>query len=188
MAASRLVRLVICGAPGSGKGTIAAWMVRDFDLKSLAAGDLLRAQIAAQTGKQVASGSVMRLRLKRLNCPPADAGKEAKQFTDKGQLVPDDLVTKLVFNELAGQFRTCNWLLDGYPRNLAQAESLTRNFALSKVIDLNVPHEEIINRIKGRLIHPQSGRVYNTDYSPPKVAGKDDETGEPLVQRDESHL
>lgn len=115
-----------------------------------------------------------------------DLGQEAKRFTDKGHLVPNELVTKLVFSELNGEkLKNSHWLLDGFPRNLNQAQSLSKLCTLSKVIDLHVPFEEIINRIKGRLIHAKSGRVYNTDYSPPKVAGKDDITGEDLIKRDD---
>lgn len=126
--------------------------------------------------------STLNLVLIAVNLVP---GIKARTFIQQGKLVPDDLVTKLVFAELNGQFKKDNWLLDGYPRNLAQAELLTKLVTLTKVIDLHVPHEEIINRIKGRLIHPGSGRVYNVDYSPPKVEGKDDLTGEDLVQRED---
>lgn len=96
--------------------------------------------------------------------------------------MPDDLVTRLVFEEL-GTHSSTHWLIDGFPRNKRQAESLDQFCDVSAVIDLLVPHEEIIGRIKGRLIHESSGRVYNTQYKPPVNAGKDDVTGEPLVQR-----
>ncbi|KAI1297654.1 GTP:AMP phosphotransferase AK3, mitochondrial [Halotydeus destructor] len=161
VSASKVLKFVISGAPGSGKGTISAWLVRDFGLQHLAAGDLLRAQMAAKTAE----------------------GVEAKKFIEKGQLVPDDLVGKLVFNELSQLNHS--WLLDGYPRNHSQAKALLERTNVTKLIDLQVPHEEIVNRIKGRWIHAQSGRVYNTDFSPPKKAGLDDITGEPLVQRDD---
>jgi nucleoside-triphosphate--adenylate kinase len=164
MMASKTFRFLISGAPGSGKGTISAWMVRDFPLKHLAAGDLLREQIRSDTAE----------------------GQEAKQYIEKGHLVPNELVTKLVLKSLSGkELKNSNWLLDGYPRNLNQAKALSEFCTLNKVIDLHVPFEEIINRIKGRLIHPQSGRVYNIDFSPPKVPFKDDETGEALIQRDD---
>lgn len=115
-----------------------------------------------------------------------DDGKVAKTFTECGKLVPDELVTRLVFNELNGRpLNSSSWLLDGFPRNLQQARSLADLVALSKVIDLHVPHDEIIGRVKGRLIHEPSGRVYNSDYSPPATPMTDDVTGEPLVQRDD---
>lgn len=104
------------------------------------------------------------------------------QYISKGQLVPNELVTRLVFDELNKNVGS-HWLIDGFPRNVDQAKSLDQFCKLTAVIDLLVPHEEIINRIKGRLIHEVSGRVYNTEYKPPKQAGKDDVTGEPLVQR-----
>lgn len=155
-------RFVINGAPGSGKGTISSWITRDFPLKYTAAGDLLRNQISAKT---------------------AD-GIKASQFITKGSLVPDELVTKLVLNELTN-FDGHHWLLDGFPRTLVQAISLDSQIKLTKLIDINVPHEEIINRVKGRLIHQKSGRVYNTHFNPPKVANKDDITGEDLIQRED---
>lgn len=155
-------RFVINGAPGSGKGTISAWITRDFPLKYTAAGDLLRNQISAKT---------------------AD-GVKASEFIAKGSLVPDDLVTRLVLSELS-KFDGHHWLLDGFPRTLVQAVSLDSQIKLTKVIDINVSHEEIISRVKGRLIHQKSGRVYNTDFNPPKVPFKDDVTGEDLIQRED---
>ena len=97
--------------------------------------------------------------------------------------MPDELITRLVLKEL--KTIETNWLLDGYPRTLTQAKSLASCIQVTQVIDLHVPHEEILNRIKGRWIHLPSGRVYNTVFKPPKVAGKDDVTGEDLVQRED---
>ncbi|KAI1297655.1 GTP:AMP phosphotransferase AK3, mitochondrial [Halotydeus destructor] len=158
---SKLYKFVISGAPGCGKGTISSWLVRDFGLKHLSSGDLLRAQVSAQTAE----------------------GIEAKEYMDKGEQVPDNLVGKLVFNELRKLNQS--WILDGYPRSLNQAIALLEITDITTLIDLQVPYEEIFNRIKGRWIHAPSGRVYNDDFSPPKVPGLDDITGEPLVKRDD---
>lgn len=113
-----------------------------------------------------------------------DEGQEAAAFISKGKLVPDDLISKLMLKELR-QVNDKSWLVDGYPRTLKQAEHLSKFCSVDHVIDIIVPFDEIINRVKGRLIHPKSGRVYNTDYNPPKVPGKDDVTGEDLVQRED---
>lgn len=109
-------------------------------------------------------------------------GIEASHFISRGQLVPNELVTRLVFDEL-NRHKSDNWLIDGFPRNEQQAVSLDEFCDLTAVIDLLVPHEEIIGRISGRLIHEASGRVYNTQFKPPLTPGKDDVTGEPLVKR-----
>merc|ERR1719365_191257 len=111
-------------------------------------------------------------------------GLEAKQFIDKGDLVPDETMVGLMstsLKELAGQ----PWLLDGFPRTKPQAEALQEQTPVNVVINLDVPFDTIIDRIKDRWIHPGSGRVYNLIFNPPKVPGIDDETGEPLVQRDD---
>ena len=157
-----LLRFVITGAPGSGKGTICSWMVRDFGFKHLSAGDLLRSHIKSKT-KQ---------------------GLQASSFISKGKLVPDQLITSLMFQEMSSSlYSKSNLLLDGFPRTIQQAKSLDSFTPVSSVLDIKVPHEEIIKRIAGRLIHERSGRVYNLEYAPPRVPGKDDETGEDLVQR-----
>ena len=109
-------------------------------------------------------------------------GQEAAGYISRGQLVPDDLVTRLVLNEL-DNIKDSDWLIDGFPRTVTQAKSLDQVSRINAVIDLFVPHEEIISRIAGRWIHAKSGRVYNTDYKPPIKAGFDDVTGEPLTQR-----
>lgn len=153
-------RFIINGAPGSGKGTISSWITRDFPIKHTSAGDLLRNQIANAT----------------------DDGIKASQFISKGSLVPDDLVTKLMLNEFC-KLNNNHLLIDGFPRTLQQAKSLDEALKVTKVLDINVSHEEIIKRISGRLIHQKSGRVYNTHFNPPKVPGKDDITGEELITR-----
>jgi len=158
--ASRL-RLLILGAPGSGKGTISSRIVNEFKLKHLSSGDVLRDNINRKT----------------------EIGAKVKQLVATGKFVPDDLITKIVLNEL-NQLTYSSWLLDGFPRTLTQAKKLDdAKLGLDRVINLNVPFEVIINRLKHRWVHPASGRVYNLEFNPPKVAGKDDVTGEALVQR-----
>jgi len=153
---------LIIGAPGSGKGTISNWIVRDFGLTHVSSGDLLRAHMRDGT----------------------DLGKEAKAFIDKGDLVPDSVMVGLIASELK-KLGEQPWLLDGFPRTQPQAEALQKETPVNVVVNLDVPFDTIIDRIKDRWIHPGSGRVYNLIFNPPKVAGKDDETGEDLIQRDD---
>jgi len=153
---------LIIGAPGSGKGTISNWIVRDFGLTHVSSGDLLRAQMRDGT----------------------PLGKEAKSFIDKGDLVPDNVIVGLIASELK-KLGDTPWLLDGFPRTQPQAEALQAETPVNVVVNLDVPFDTIIDRIKDRWIHPGSGRVYNLIFNPPKVAGKDDETGEDLIQRDD---
>ncbi|XP_020917707.1 GTP:AMP phosphotransferase AK3, mitochondrial [Exaiptasia diaphana] len=149
------------GPPGSGKGTVSERIVRDFGLDHLSSGDLLRSHIQNNT----------------------DIGKEAKKYIDKGHLVPDNLMVDLALKEL--EQRKSGWLLDGFPRTVSQAEVLSQNQTIDIVVNLDVPFETIIERIKQRWIHFASGRVYNLEFNPPKVPGKDDITGEPLIQRED---
>jgi len=153
---------LIIGAPGSGKGTISNWIVRDFGLTHVSSGDLLRAHMRDGT----------------------PLGKEAKSFIEKGDLVPDSVMVGLIASELK-KLGEASWLLDGFPRTQPQAEALQAETPVNVVINLEVPFDTIIDRIKDRWIHPGSGRVYNLIFNPPKVAGKDDETGEDLIQRDD---
>jgi len=153
---------LIIGAPGSGKGTISNWIVRDFGLLHVSSGDLLRAQMRDGT----------------------ELGLAAKSYIDKGDLVPDSVMVGLISSELK-KLGEKPWLLDGFPRTQAQAEALQKETPVNVVVNLCVPFETIIERVKDRWIHPGSGRVYNLVFNPPKVAGKDDETGEDLVQRDD---
>ncbi|XP_046450676.1 GTP:AMP phosphotransferase AK3, mitochondrial-like [Daphnia pulex] len=159
---SPIFRAIILGAPASGKGTISSRIVRDFKLKHLSGGDLLRSQIGAKT----------------------EVGLMAKTFMDKGSLVPDDVMSALIINELA-LLKQHSWLLDGFPRTLKQAETLNQKEHVDVVISLDVPEEEIVQRVAGRWTHIASGRVYNTEFNPPKVPGIDDVTGEKLIQRDD---
>jgi len=155
-------RLVILGAPGSGKGTIASRIVKSYGMPHIVVGDLLRQHIQRKS----------------------EESKTIKEHIDKGILLPDELVLKFLIDELEKN-REKGFLLDGYPRTLNQTEMLHRQMKVDHVIALNVPADEIINRLKDRWVHLPSGRVYNLLWSPPKVSGKDDETGEPLSQRED---
>ena len=159
---SKILHALILGPPGSGKGTIASRIVETFHLNHLSSGDLFRAQISKRT----------------------DIGLSAKKFIDKGTLVPDDVTVKLVLNELRA-LSNHSWLLDGFPRTIRQAESLTQCEQLDTVIHLDVPFQTIIDRIKERWVHLPSGRIYHNTFNPPQSPGKDDVTGEALVQRED---
>ncbi|CAG0905366.1 unnamed protein product [Cyprideis torosa] len=153
-------RALILGAPGSGKGTIASRILRDFGLQHISSGDVLRKHIADET----------------------NLGRQVKAFMEQGQLVPDEIVTGLILDEVS-KIRHESWLLDGFPRTIPQAISLSKMADLSLVINLNVPFEEIVSRLTSRWIHPGSGRIYNLDFNPPKQPGLDDVTGEKLLRR-----
>ncbi|XP_075145416.1 adenylate kinase 3 [Haematobia irritans] len=157
----KLFRAVILGAPASGKGTISKRIVDKFGFDHISPGDILRLNVKNNTA----------------------LGKQAKVYIDKGKLVPDDLIIKCVMSRLQ-ESADKSWMLDGFPRTRVQAERLAV-VDLDAVINLEVPHEVIIDRVKGRWIHLASGRVYNIGFNEPKVPGKDDITGEDLVQRDD---
>lgn len=156
---------LIMGPPGGGKGTISKKILRDFpQFVHVSTGDELRAQVRAGT----------------------PVGAEAKGYMDAGQLVPDELMLRLVLAAIEAKVPADGWLLlDGYPRTVPQATELAKEVPVDMAINLNVPNATIIERISNRWMHPGSGRVYAYDYNPPKVEGLDDETGEPLVQRDD---
>ncbi|KAK0069848.1 GTP:AMP phosphotransferase AK3, mitochondrial-like [Biomphalaria glabrata] len=160
--ATKLLRAIIMGAPGSGKGTISSRIVHDFGVKHISSGDLLRKQIQDKTAN----------------------GMAAKRYIDVGELVPDNVMLTMILNEL-NHLQNHNWLLDGFPRTVEQAKALIRSQPIDIVINLRVPFEVIIDRIKGRWTHLPSGRIYHTEFNPPKKTGLDDVTGEPLVQRDD---
>ncbi|KAK5638107.1 hypothetical protein RI129_012402 [Pyrocoelia pectoralis] len=159
--AHNIFKAVILGAPASGKGTISSRIINKFNFEHISVGDRLRLQIKNNT----------------------KLGVEAKRYVENGNLLPDSLMTKFVNNEL--KHANKNWLLDGFPRTLPQAHSLWESHKLDIVINLNVPFDVIIDRAKGRWIHLSSGRAYNLDFNAPKVFGKDDVTGEPLIQRED---
>ena len=156
-----LFNMVIFGAPGSGKGTISKKIVKDFKFNHISTGDILRQNVLA--GSKI--------------------GLAAKSLMESGQLVPDQLVLDM----LVDHAKSCpgNLLLDGYPRTIVQAQSLQAHINIDCVVALDIPHQTIIDRLSGRWIHPQSGRTYAYDYNPPKILGKDDITGEPLIQRED---
>jgi adenylate kinase len=155
---------MLLGAPGAGKGTQAAFLTSHFDIPQISTGDMLRASIRAG----------------------APLGLEAKGYMDAGHLVPDDLIIRMVKVRISEADCHNGFLLDGFPRTLAQAEALaSAGIALDAVIEIDVPFDVIIERMAGRRVHPASGRTYHLVYNPPKVDGKDDETGEDLIQRDD---
>jgi nucleoside-triphosphate--adenylate kinase len=162
---SKNVFIVIMGPPGSGKGTISERIVRDFNLLYLASGDVLRSHINNNT----------------------EFGAKIKPIVASGKLVPSSLLTPMIEAEIAKLKSTgdTGFLLDGFPRSVDQAESLQKTHPPDLAIQLDVPFETIINRIKSRWIHMPSGRVYNLDYNPPKVSGKDDVSGDTLTQRED---
>ncbi|CAJ1070876.1 GTP:AMP phosphotransferase AK3%2C mitochondrial isoform X1 [Xyrichtys novacula] len=162
MSLQRIFRAVIMGPPGSGKGTVSARITKSFGLKHVSSGDILRANINAKT----------------------ELGLLMKSCIDQGQLAPDDVMSRLILNDLRAVGQS-SWLLDGFPRTVSQAEALDDACSVDTVINLNVPFQTIKQRLTSRWTHFPSGRVYNTDFNPPKVPGLDDVTGEPLVQRDD---
>lgn len=155
-----MFKAAILGAPASGKGTISSRIVKNFDIIHVSSGDMLRNQCKKNT----------------------EIGKEANKYIEKGKLVPDEIMMDLVISEL-DSLNNKNWLLDGFPRTKLQAEKLFKKYPLNLAINLVVPFNIIIDRVKGRWIHVPSGRIYNVDFEAPKVPGKDDVTGEPLEQR-----
>jgi adenylate kinase len=155
------MRLILLGCPGAGKGTQAKLITERYHIPQISTGDIFRQAI--QKG--------------------SDLGKEVKAIVESGHLVPDDLVIKLVKERLNQPDCKNGFLLDGFPRTVAQAEALRQFTSLDYVIDIDVPEEEVVKRLSGRRVHPGSGRTYHLLYQPPREAGKDDVTGEPLIQR-----
>lgn len=156
------MRIILLGMPGSGKGTQAQFLMDRYGILQISTGDMLRAAIKAGTPD----------------------GLRAKANMDKGELVPDDLVIALVQQRVAQPDCAKGFILDGFPRTIQQAEAL-RNASvdIDYVIEIEVSDEEILKRMSGRRVHPPSGRTYHVEFNPPKVPGKDDVTGEPLIQR-----
>ena len=155
------MRLILLGSPGAGKGTQAKLITEKFHIPPISTGDILRAAIQQST----------------------DLGKKVKELVESGRLVPDDIVIQLVEERIKQPDCKQGFLLDGFPRTVAQAQALHKITLIDYVIDIDVPAEEIIQRLSGRRIHPGSGRIYHIITQPPRIAGKDDVTGEPLVQR-----
>jgi len=158
------MRLILLGPPGAGKGTQANFIRQKFSIPQISTGDMLRAARAAKTPLGVAAGKIM----------------------DAGQLVSDDIIIGLVKERLREPDCQRGYLFDGFPRTIPQAEALKREgVGLDYVLEIDVPDDEIITRMTGRRVHPGSGRVYHVKFNPPKAEGKDDDTGEPLILRDD---
>ncbi len=156
------MRIILLGGPGAGKGTQSAYITEKFDVVQISTGDMLRAAVAAGT----------------------ELGLAAKAIMDAGQLVSDDIIIGLVKDRIQQPDCANGCLFDGFPRTLAQAEALVEaGVEIDAVVEIAVDDEEIVRRISGRRVHPDSGRVYHVEYNPPKEDGKDDVTGEPLIQR-----
>ncbi len=158
------MRLILLGGPGAGKGTQATFIKEKFNIPQISTGDMLRAAVKAGT----------------------KLGLEAKGHMDAGGLVPDAVIIGLVKERIKEADCQKGFLFDGFPRTIPQADAMKEaGVALDAVVDINVDDAEIIKRMSGRRAHLASGRTYHVIFNPPKVAGKDDVTGEPLVQRDD---
>ncbi|SAL62319.1 adenylate kinase [Caballeronia terrestris] len=158
------MRLILLGAPGSGKGTQANFIKEKFGIPQISTGDMLRGAVKA--------GSAL--------------GVEAKGFMDAGELVPDDLIINLVKERLRESDCVNGYLFDGFPRTLPQSEAMKQvGVAIEYVLEIDVPFNEIIVRMSGRRVHAAPGRTYHVRFNPPKVENEDDVTGEPLIQRDD---
>jgi adenylate kinase len=158
------MRLILLGAPGAGKGTQAAYIKERFHIPQISTGDMLRAAVKAGT----------------------PLGLAAKKVMDAGGLVSDDIIIGLVKERLNQPDCTPGFLFDGFPRTIPQAQAMRdAGVKVDYVVEIDVPDAEIISRMSGRRVHVTSGRVYHTRFSPPRVEGKDDVTGEDLIQRDD---
>jgi adenylate kinase len=158
------MRLILLGPPGAGKGTQANYIKEAFGIPQISTGDMLRAAVKAGT----------------------QLGLAAKKVMDKGALVSDDIIVGLVLERLREPDCARGYLFDGFPRTIPQAEAMGKaNVPIDYVLEIDVPDSAIIERMSGRRVHLPSGRTYHVLFNPPKVAGKDDVTGEPLIQRDD---
>ena len=158
------MRLILLGAPGAGKGTQAAFLCQKYGIPQISTGDMLRAAVKAGTPLGVA----------------------AKKVMDSGALVSDDIIIGLVKERIAQPDCAKGFLFDGFPRTIPQADAMkTAGVPLDCVLEIDVPFAAIVERMSGRRSHPASGRTYHVKFNPPKVEGRDDVTGEPLIQRDD---
>ncbi|MFC3678921.1 adenylate kinase [Bacterioplanoides pacificum] len=158
------MRVILLGAPGAGKGTQAQFICEKFDIPQISTGDMLRAAVKA--------GS--------------ELGLKVKEIMETGGLVSDDIIIDLVKERIQQDDCGNGFLFDGFPRTIPQAQALLDSgVEIDHVLEIDVADEEIVKRLGGRRVHPGSGRVYHVVYNPPKVDGKDDETGEELIQRDD---
>lgn len=158
------MRLILVGPPGAGKGTQAAFICEAYGIPQISTGDMLRAAVKADT----------------------PLGRAAKEVMDRGSLVSDDIIVGLVKDRLRQPDCAPGYLFDGFPRTIPQADALKdAEIGLDYVIEIDVPDAAIVERMSGRRVHPASGRTYHVKFNPPKVKGKDDVTGEPLIQRED---
>ena len=156
------MRVILLGAPGAGKGTQAQFIMEEFGIPQISTGDMLRAAIKNGT----------------------ELGKKVKAVMDSGSLVSDDIIIDLVKERIAENDCVNGFLFDGFPRTIPQAEALSdAGVAIDHVIEIAVEDEEIVKRMSGRRVHQSSGRTYHVVFNPPKVEGKDNQTGEELIQR-----
>jgi adenylate kinase len=159
-----IMRVILLGAPGAGKGTQAGFITKKFAIPQISTGDMLRAAVKAES----------------------PLGLKVKNVMETGGLVSDDIIIDLIKERILADDCAKGFLFDGFPRTIPQAEALRdAGVEIDHVIEIAVDDEEIVGRIAGRRMHPASSRTYHIEHNPPKVAGKDDETGEDLVQRDD---
>ncbi len=160
------MRILLLGLPGAGKGTQAQFLMERYKIPQISTGDMLRAAMKS-------------------NSP---LGNEARSYMDRGALVPDPLVISLVKERVKAPDCANGFIMDGFPRTLPQAEALRHaGIDIDFVVEIEVADDEILKRMSGRRVHPPSGRSYHVDFNPPQVPGKDDVTGEPLVQRSDDN-
>lgn len=158
------MRIILLGAPGAGKGTQATFIKQHFNIPQISTGDMLRAAVKAGT----------------------PLGLEAKSYMDSGGLVPDAVIIGLVSERIKEADCKNGFLFDGFPRTIPQADAMKEaGVMIDYVVEIDVPDHAIVERMSGRRSHPESGRTYHVKFNPPKVAGKDDITGEDLVQRED---
>lgn len=158
------MKAILLGPPGAGKGTQAAFIKEHFGIPQISTGDMLRAAVK--------SGS--------------ELGRQVQQVMDAGELVSDDLILALVKERITEPDCAKGYLMDGFPRTIAQAEGMRQaGIHIDCVVELQADDEEIIRRMSGRRVHPESGRTYHVQFNPPKIPDQDDVTGEPLIQRDD---
>jgi len=156
------MKIILLGMPGAGKGTQARFLIEKYSIPQISTGDMLRAAIKAGT----------------------PLGEQAKHYMDRGALVPDDIVIALARQRVAESDCANGFIFDGFPRTIPQAEALRQSgIDVDFVVDIDVSDEEILRRLSGRRVHPASGRTYHLVFNPPRVPGRDDVTGENLVQR-----
>jgi len=158
------MKMILLGAPGAGKGTQAKFLTEAYGIPQISTGDMLRAAVKAGT----------------------EVGLKAKAVMDSGALVTDDIIIALVKDRIAQEDCKGGFLFDGFPRTIPQAEAMRDvGVDIDVVLEIDVPDDEIVRRLSGRRVHLDSGRVYHIDFNPPEKEGVDNETGEPLIQRDD---